>query len=41
MKEKTVEKIKLGQRQKVRWTSLGIQKYYENILIYLFKALAI
>ena len=36
MKEKKVEKIKLGQRKKVRWISWGIQNYNKNIFIYLF-----
>ena len=33
MKEKNVEKIKLGQKEKkVRWISWGIQNYYKKIL---------
>ena len=36
MKEKKVEKIKLGQRKKARWISWEIQNYYKNIFLFFY-----
>ena len=35
MKEKKVEKIKLGQRKKVTRISWGTQNYYKNFFLFI------